>query len=426
MYFDYFQKQVLKAWFGVSRKIYNHIIDLYKKNHRKPKKELIRKWIKEMDSMYEWFKQVPHNIKDETIGQAFAAIEGSKTRVSQGDKGGNLGFRTKKDLRQVIPVRAQNINYTDFSIFKTSMNQACRQIDEKYKRSKEKTHQQLFNENGKRLKNNIRTSLDDGEEWSDGVLQYHRKLGYWSLNVRYTQPALVRDEQADNEEQVKHIGAIDPGVKTFATIYSPTLEAVWKVGQGDYCRLRRLSIAYYKAVSRLDLLTGEERRRKKHSANKVIHRILFKINNLKNELHHKLANWLIKTFDIIILPPFNEKSCLSRKQLNKWTHKETRKDILSFSHGKFRELMKYECWKHNKTLVIMNEAYTTKCCTSCGWKNNKVSNKDVFICKNSNCEMFCIDRDINGSRNICLKALSRMEFEIGYEDKLAPLLSGIA
>ena len=413
LYFDTLQKQVLRQWMGVSRIIYNNIIAKFKQDNNKPKKKDVRQWIKDNDKSFDWFKQVPYNIKDETITQALAAIEGYKTRVSQGNNGGILGFRTKKDLRQVLPIREQNINFKNFSFYNTTMEDCCKKINGAYKKTLKKSHQRLENK-----KNNIKTCLNIDQKWSDAVLCFHKKLGNWTLNARYTHLPIVRDDQSDKDDIV----AIDPGVKTFATIYSPSLNCVWKIGQGDFYRLRRLSIAYYKAVSRLDKLKGKERRRKKHSADKVIHRILFKISNLKNELHKKLANWLISTFDVIILPPFNEKSCLSKKKLKKWTYKETRKDILNFSHGKFRERMKYECWKHGKKLILLNEAYTTKCCTSCGWKNNKVGNKDVFICKNQYCNMYSIDRDVNGARNICLKALNRMTIEMDYDERLAPLL----
>lgn len=424
LYFDKAEKQVLKQWFGVSRMIYNKVIEYFRLNNKKPTKEFMRTWINEKNKEYIWFKDVPYNLKDETYKQAFASIEGKETRSSQGKKSGFIGFRTKKDLRQVIPVRTKNINYEQFKIYPRALIDACKDLDSSYKRVKKKSHQDL-------KANWIKQELQAGEKWSDCVLQRHSKSDRWVLSVHYTYPMgdQVRDNQTTEESEGRsdcskfpleiwnsnelHIAAYDPGVKTFATIYSPTDKLLCKVGQGDYNRLSRLRNAYYKIIRKISKFKGKERKKHKHSHVKAAHRILFKIKSLVGELHRKLASWLVKTFDLIIVPPFNEKCNLSKKpKKGKWDHKETRVNILSWCHGAFRKRLDYECKKYGKVMYIQEESYTSKTCTSCGWINERLGNADVMICKNRCCSLRAIDRDLNGARNICIKGLYNLLYSV--------------
>ena len=121
--------------------IYNKVIEYFRLNNKKPTKEFMRAWIKEKNKEFTWFKDVPYNLKDETTKQAFASIEGKETRLLQGKKSGFIGFRTKKDLRQVIPVRTQNINFEQFKIYPSTLIDACKDLDSSYKRVKKKSHQ---------------------------------------------------------------------------------------------------------------------------------------------------------------------------------------------------------------------------------------------------------------------------------------------
>jgi hypothetical protein len=65
----------------------------------------------------------------------------------------------------------------------------------------------------------------------------------------------------------------------------------------------------------------------------------------------------------------------------------------------------------------MNESYTSRTCSVCGYLNSKCSKKE-FNCKSCN---FNIDRDINGSRNIMIKTLMLLEME--SKDELSSYIS---
>ena len=51
-------------------------------------------------------------------------------------------------------------------------------------------------------------------------------------------------------------------------------------------------------------------------------------------------------------------------------------------------------------LFLVDESFTSKTCTRCGWLNQSLGKSKTFVCKN--CDLN-IDRDINGARNILIK-----------------------
>ena len=49
---------------------------------------------------------------------------------------------------------------------------------------------------------------------------------------------------------------------------------------------------------------------------------------------------------------------------------------------------------------MIDERYTSKMCSLCGWINNKLGSDKIYNCKE--CKLM-LDRDVNGARNIFLK-----------------------
>ena len=79
-----------------------------------------------------------------------------------------------------------------------------------------------------------------------------------------------------------------------------------------------------------------------------------------------------------------------------------------FSNFKFKERLKWKCSLYNKKLLIVDESYTSKTCTRCGYLNNVGSN-EVYKCNNCN---LIIDRDCNGARNILIKNKDNAQFTL--------------
>lgn len=75
--------------------------------------------------------------------------------------------------------------------------------------------------------------------------------------------------------------------------------------------------------------------------------------------------------------------------------------MMTFSHYKFKNFLKHKAFEYGKKVVDVCEAYTSKTHPETGEimniggaKTIKLSNKEV------------VDRDINGARNIMLRALT--------------------
>ena len=131
--------------------------------------------------------------------------------------------------------------------------------------------------------------------------------------------------------------------------------------------------------SRLDNVDVRHHERQRLKRKRL--RMHSRINNLVSEMHWKSADYLCRNYDVILLPSFGSqdmakkvKKDLKRRRIN-WD--ATRK-MLMMSHYKFRLRLLHKGRQWGKTVVIVNEAYTSKTCTSCGWQNPTLGGSTVF------------------------------------------------
>jgi putative transposase len=62
-------------------------------------------------------------------------------------------------------------------------------------------------------------------------------------------------------------------------------------------------------------------------------------------------------------------------------------------------------------VVIVDESYTSKTCTRCGWVHQKLGGNKVFKCQR--CALV-INRDYNGARNVLLKNASNFALRVHH------------
>ena len=91
---------------------------------------------------------------------------------------------------------------------------------------------------------------------------------------------------------------------------------------------------------------------------------------------------------------------INSKGKRRCLRKVTVSEMLTWSHYKFRLRLLHKASQYGKTVLIVDESYTSKTCSKCGWQNDKLGGSKTFKCKN--CEI-TIDRDHNAARNILLK-----------------------
>jgi len=135
---------------------------------------------------------------------------------------------------------------------------------------------------------------------NDCKLTYFRKTNEWILSW-------VHERQKKSKETHERFVAIDPGVRTPFVMYSPT-KGITEIGKNDAQRLMRLCLHADKLSSIRDKLKSSTSKRKKKKAeriDKVISRIFRRIKNLRNKLHKKTVNYLVKNYDVVIISEFN-------------------------------------------------------------------------------------------------------------------------
>jgi putative transposase len=401
------QRQLLRQWFGTSRYIYNYALSKYEektkmfkieqentynmkledkydenkhldiydnikknKNIKKSKKikdNEIRKLSKVMSYFYfrdiilkelpNWSKDVPHDVKAEAINDLYKAKKNAKLKYGKTKIISNIRYRSKRETQSIyIPSASVKNN----SIYKRVL---CKKniIKEMNIKSSEPFD---------KADHRCRMSYD--------------KYGHYSICI----PVKDDTKTFENQERLG-IVALDPGVRTFQTYYNEYVHGEW--GKSDHSRLFRLCLHIDKICSRMSKAKSKVKRRLK----KAKLRMHLKIKNLVKELHHKLSNFLCKTFDIVLLPTFN-----SQHMSKKLKHKTSR-SLLTWSHYKFKEMLKNKGERYKTIIVDVNESYTSVTCGHCGYQNPKFSSK-TLNCKKCKIQ---VDRDLNGARNILLRAL---------------------
>jgi IS605 OrfB family transposase len=206
-----------------------------------------------------------------------------------------------------------------------------------------------------------------------------------------------------------HIGIIDPGVGTAATVYCPRSGVVLKLGHGAAAKLswmqRRLDQLRCRADPRNSEALAEfgigtnhrQRCHLKRAADKLQERIV----RLVDDAHHHLANFLCDHFEVVLIPRFGTSQMVRR--VGRRIGRKTARQLQTWAHYRFLQCLLYTAKRRGTTVTIVSEAYTTKSCPCCGTLNQKVGGAKVFRCPN--CQ-HAADRDTHGAMNILLRFLT--------------------
>lgn len=220
-------------------------------------------------------------------------------------------------------------------------------------------------------------------------IEHDSRLTYNTLNKTYIL-SVPRPRIIKNNNSEYNICGIDPGNKTFMTVYNPEGKCL-KIFNRD--NNKRLSLLLKRKLKLLKL-------NKEHKIVKYKKSMLKnnkKIINLVKELHYKTALYLCSKFDIIYLGNLSTKGITSKtKNMTNFEKLYT----YAISHDKFRTILKNKAEELNKTINVVNESYTIMTCGSCGELKTDVGRNRIYSC--SNC-LIKMDRDLNGARNILIK-----------------------
>ena len=384
------QQQFLKEWIGSARNAYNYVISK-SNDHRSlneetllslqasgltydQAKEVIKTstfptWmeLKKKDNFEfwetreEWLKPIPSKCFTEAFKHA---CDARKAGFKKGSKF-SLKFRSRKDKIQSCFIPKSAIRSD--GIFKLNMKRFCGIGEIIFTEDLPKNH------------------LD-----SELVLDH----GEWFLCVPYKKKLKPIESQ-------NRVVALDVGIRKFLTFYSE--DSCGFIGKNVTDRLFRLSKVLDGVVSKISRSSGKLKRVLKCKADKL--RIKM---NLVKELHYKVCNFLVKNFDLVLLPHYEIKNFViacGRKLNSKSVRNMLSLNFYKFSQTLIRKFNEKKGFLNiNGTLysrvVRVNEAFTSKTQTWNGEIVNIGSKETLKISENAT-----IDRDINGARNIFLRAL---------------------
>ena len=188
-------------------------------------------------------------------------------------------------------------------------------------------------------------------------------------------------------EQNKQCG-IDPGCRTFLTVYSP--EETYEICTNTY----EIIDKYHK---KLDSLKSNRDKNiiSLSKYNSAREKYQSKLNNYINDLHAKSSKFILERFKTIKLGKISISSIVSNKKGNICSL--TKRRILALSHYKFRMKLQQMAVKWNNKIILIDESYTSKTCCRCHNIKNDLGSNKFYECSECN---LTIDRDINTSINI--------------------------
>lgn len=348
------QKILFKQWFGVARKFYNETLTVYKNGSEKTW-DKVYKDIAEQNKEHDYIKSVPYQIKKISVKDYREALSINKKIAKRSGKPFEMKFKSKKNPKQSCYIPKSAISSSG-----------------------------IYHTIAGKLKMKERTWFEN-EEINDCRLV----LEFGKLFIVI--PKEIKITPIENQEGVV---AIDPGVRTFATYFS-TEGYFGKLGQGAFDRILKLNLKIDKLISKLSKETDKH---KKSNLKKSIFNIRFKIRNLIDELHWKTIKFFTSRFKVIIFPPFNV-SEMVKKSKRKLPKKVTR-SMNCFRFYEFKERLKLKCKENGITFVESSEAFTSKTNSFTGELMENLGSKEKFMFNNVS-----IDRDINGARNILIRAM---------------------
>ncbi|XZF64490.1 MAG: RNA-guided endonuclease InsQ/TnpB family protein [Gloeotrichia echinulata DVL01] len=371
--------QVWKLWLAAYRYYFNQCISFLHKNYdvqtriiivKKTNKEKeVKISAQELDKIAQkmdvpaWVKTLPGHQRQEACFEAFDAFKQARSQ------GGNAKFKSCKATSQTIQFKVGNYKNGTWYCHTTK---------------------------GLRF---TTIGRDVPVQCEYGTELVYRRGKWFGCFPQYKEVV-----PTDSDRVI----ALDPGNRTFLTGFDG--ENVLEIGKGDIGRIQRLCQHLDKLISRSTKTTCRKRRKMRIAANRVRERI----QNLIKDLHNKAVNLLVNSYKVIYLPTFDSSQMVIKKRSGKKRkiNSKSVRQMLTLSHYKFEKYLQQAALRKGVIVVLCNESYTSKTCGNCGHINYKLGGKKVFKCPHCGSQM---NRDVNGARNILLRALQATAFTVTHD-----------
>ena len=357
--------KVWKRWLAAYRYYYNETVVLLRciDGSVKISAESLDKLLQQIETIPDWVREIPGHQRQEACFEAYDAFWRAKK------DGGEAKFKSAKDTNQTIQFK--NGNYKNGTWYcKTTKGLKFATIGQE-----------------------VPLQCQYGTE-----LVYRR--GKWfGCFPEYKEVVPIGSSR---------VVALDPGNRTFLTGYDG--ENVLEIGKGDIGRIQRLCQHLDRLISRSTKTTCRQRRKMRIAANRVRERI----QNLIKDLHNKTTNLLVNYYKVIVLPTFDSSQMVIKKRGGKQRRINSKsvRQMLTLSHYRFEQHLKQAALRKGVLVVLCNESYTSKTCGNCGHVHHKLGGNKIFKCPCCGTQM---SRDVNGARNILLRALQATAFTVTHD-----------
>ena len=129
-----------------------------------------------------------------------------------------------------------------------------------------------------------------------------------------------------------------------------------------------------------------------------LRRLHEKIANIRKDFLNKLAHNLVVQNDLIALEDLQIMNMVQNHNLAK--------SIMDGGWGYLKQQLAFKAADAGRELVLVNPAYTSKSCSSCGQTFENLTLADRWVV----CECgLSLDRDINAAKNILKRALQNRD-----------------
>ena len=349
---------MFKQWFGISRKFYNEAV-----NHYNDKDKTTINWMEVAKQLThslteDYIKSVPYQIKKIAVKDCYQSYLTNCRKTKKSKIPFKLKYRTRKSPDQscYIPKSALKENGIYYKI------------------------------SGK-LKYSEKEWLNS--EWGDCRLIKEYDRWYIVIPIKVNSNKLSISENQWNGDVV----AIDPGIRSFLTIFSENGH-YGQIGEGSFNKILNLQIKIDKLISLKERLKDKN---KKRCIKRSIGRIRHKIRDLVDELHWKSINYLVRNYNVIILPSFEVSDMI--KKGHRKIRKSVVRSMLSYRFYEFGKRLEGKCKEYGVKIIRSNESYTSKT-NSFNGEIMSIGSREWF-----KYDGVKVNRDINGARNILLRAM---------------------
>lgn len=397
------QKNILKEWFTYYKYSYNQTIKFI--NSNKPRINFIdlRPLVKKSFSSEMKTKITNSKIPEHTIDEAIRDVVTAYKSAFENLKQGNIKFfriRYKKDKSPRVSLKLEGTSFPNGNLQSlTNFNKnEPYNLDLLYESSFKK-YKSINSFCTSTFGKNIKTSesIIDIERTSNIV--WNKRTNRWFLKT-----PIDKKSESIPEIETRDVCAIDPGIRTFATVYGT--KQIYQIGE-NYQEMVN------KELKKIDVLKEKIKLLPKIKSKfkdlvkmkKRVNIIQQKIENRVDDMHYKTSKILCENFRTVLLGNLSTKAICSNKNILSRT---TKRQCYSLKLYEFKNKMTNCAELLNTRFELVTEHYTSKTCSNCRRRNVSSSN-EIFKCDYCN---FKINRDIQGSYNIFYKHFNKMNNDL--------------